>query len=182
MRVTARILSGAKVTRDRIADLIDKTEHSLVVQNERYQDPIILERLIRARMRGVKVHVMARPPHTLKEDKLVEAVGGMQMMNNVGIKINKLSHLKLHAKMLLSDQRRAIVGSINLTPGSFDSRRELAIEVTDDSVIERLRNIVHDDWKKSHPLDLSDDGLRRDLEDRRSVEGLALSSDRQERD
>ena len=40
-------------------------------------------------------------------------------------------HIKLHAKLILADDARAIIGSINLAPGSFDSRRELAIEVDD---------------------------------------------------
>ncbi len=86
-------------------------------------------------MRGVKVHVMARPPHTLKKEKLIEGVGGLRIMDDVGIKVHKLKHLKLHGKMLLADGLRAIVGSINLAPGSFDSRRELAIEVHDDEVV-----------------------------------------------
>ena len=73
--------------------------------------------------------IMARPPHTLKKEKLIEGVGGMRIMDDVGIKVHKMKHLKLHGKMLLADGLRAIVGSINLAPGSFDSRRELAIEV-----------------------------------------------------
>lgn len=160
--------------RNRIADLIDGTRHTLFVQNERYQDPIIIEHLVRARMRGVKVHLMARPPHTLKEDKLVEGVGGLRTMDDVGIKIHKLKHLKLHAKMLFADGLRAIIGSINLSPGSFDSRRELAIEVVDENVIDRLQKIVHHDWVESHPLDLTDEGLRRDLENRRETKALTL--------
>ena len=56
--------------RERIAHFIDEAKHTLFVQNERYQDSVIIERLVRAATRGVKVHVMARPPHTLKKDKL----------------------------------------------------------------------------------------------------------------
>ena len=126
-------------------------------------------------MRGVKVHVMARPPHTLKKEKLIEGVGGLRVMDDVGIKVRKMKHLKLHGKMLLADGLRAIVGSINLAPGSFDSRRELAIEVHDDEVVNRLHKVVHHDWKHSHPLDLSDAGLLADLEDRQGVDGLAIS-------
>lgn len=66
--------------------------------------------------------------------------------------------------MLLADGCRAIVGSINLTPGSFDERRELAIEVNDDEIVERLHEIAHFDWENSHPLDLTDAGLFEDLE------------------
>jgi phosphatidylserine/phosphatidylglycerophosphate/cardiolipin synthase-like enzyme len=85
-------------------------------------------------------------------------------MNDVGIKIHKLKHLKLHAKMLLIDGKRVIVGSINLAPGSFDSRRELAIDVRDAHVVKRMLKIVHHDWKHSHRLDLTDEGLRAELE------------------
>jgi phosphatidylserine/phosphatidylglycerophosphate/cardiolipin synthase-like enzyme len=152
--------------RDRICRFIDETRHGLFVQNERFQDMVIIERLVRAARRGVRVHIMARPPHTLKRDKLVEGVGGLRIMDDVGIKIHKLKHLRLHGKMLLADGVAAIVGSINFAAGSLDGRRELAIEVRDDNVVERLHHVAHHDWEHSHPLDLSDEGLLADLEDR----------------
>ncbi len=164
--------------RDRISRFIDEAQHSLFVQNERYQDAVIIERLVRAHERGVKVHVMARPPHKLKKEKLTEGVGGLRILNDVGVKVHKLKHLKLHAKMLLADHSRAIVGSINLAPGSFDSRRELAIEVYSPNVVHRLTRVAHHDWKHSYPLDLTDEGLLAELEEHHidGSEELALSS------
>jgi cardiolipin synthase A/B len=163
--------------RDRIAEFIDGAKHTLFVQNERYQDAVIIERLVRAARRGVKIHVMARPPHTLKKEKLIEGVGGIRILNDVGVKVHKLKHLKLHAKMLLADSKRAIVGSINFSPGSFDSRRELAIEVDDEHVVRRLHHVARHDWKHSHALDLTDEGLMADLEKRgrKGAEKLALN-------
>jgi cardiolipin synthase A/B len=99
----------------------------------------------------------------------------MRTMEDVGIKIQKLKHLKLHAKMLLADHARAIVGSINLAPGTFDSRRELAIEVRDNDIMERLTQIVHADWKNSHPLDLTDEGLLEEFEDHKMKEPSELA-------
>jgi len=160
----ARLIWCSINGRDRIARFIDEARHSLFIQNERYQDLVIIERIIRAATRGVKVHVMVRPPHTLKKEKLIEGVGGLRIMDDVGIKIHKLKHLKLHGKMLLADGIRAIVGSINLTPGSFDDRRELAIEVNDAEIVERLHEIAQYDWENSHKLDLTDAGLFEDLE------------------
>ena len=157
--------------RDQICRFIDEARHTLFVQNERFQDSVIIERLVRAANRGVKVHVMARPPHTLKKDKLVEGVGGLRILDDVGIKVHKLKHLKLHGKMMLADGVAAIVGSINFAAGSLDGRRELAIAVRDDEVVERLDKVARHDWDHSHPLDLSDEGLLRDLEDR--IEGSA---------
>ncbi len=93
--------------RERIAEFIDGAKHTLWLQNERYQDTVIIERLVRAAHRGVKVHILARPPHTLKKDKLVEGVGGLRIMNDVGVKVHTLKGLKLHAKMLLADEARA---------------------------------------------------------------------------
>lgn len=152
--------------RQRVARFIDEAKHTLWVQNERYQDQVIIERLVRAARRGVKVHVLAKRPHSLKPEKLVEGVGGLRILQDVGAKIHTLKHLKLHAKMLLADRERAIVGSINLAPGSFDSRRELAIETDAPHVVKRLEEVAQHDWAKSHPLDLSDAGLLADLKKR----------------
>ncbi len=163
--------------RQRIGQFIDEAQHSLWLQNERYQDPVIIERLVRANHRGVKVHLMARPPHKLKKEKLIEGVGGLRILDDVGVKVHKLKGLKLHAKLLFADGVRAIIGSINIAPGSFDSRRELAIEVRDEDIVGRIHEVVHHDWENSHPLDLTDEGLMAELEkgDDNVVEDLALN-------
>jgi cardiolipin synthase A/B len=154
--------------REGLAEFIDRSEDSLYIQNERYQDAIISEHIVRAKLRGVKVHVMTRPSHSLREDKLVEGIGELRIMHDVGIGIRKIKHLKLHAKMLLSDHSQAIIGSMNLSPGSFDSRRELAIRLEDQEVVTRLWTIVRDDWRNAHPLDLTDEGVQTDLQKHRN--------------
>jgi phosphatidylserine/phosphatidylglycerophosphate/cardiolipin synthase-like enzyme len=151
--------------RQRLGKLIDGAKHTIYLQNERFQDQTILEHLVRGARRGVRLHIMTPSPHKLKKDKLIEGVSGLRILKDVGAKIHKLNHIKLHAKMLLTDNARAIIGSINLAPGSFDSRRELAIEVDDDHVIGRLHQVVKSDWANSRPIDLSDEGLLSELED-----------------
>jgi cardiolipin synthase len=166
--------------RERIAEFIDAAKQTLWLQNERYQDTVIVERLVRAMRRGVKVHIMARPAHNLKKDKLIEGVGGLRIMHDVGAKVHRLKHMKLHGKMLLADDARAIVGSINLAPGSFDARRELAIETDAHHVIQRLIETTQFDWLHSQPIDLSDEGLLADLDKKHSggegAEKLALKA------
>ena len=164
----------------RMCEFIDKAKHSLWLQNERYQDPVVIEHLVRAHARGVKIHVMARPPHKLKKQKLVEGVKKISILSDLGVPVHKLRHLKLHAKLMLADDARAIIGSINLAPGSFDSRRELAIEVDDEHIIKRLHKTVHQDWDNSHPLDLSDEGLLKELKeyDPDVAEDLGIDNDK----
>lgn len=163
--------------RARIARFIDGAKRSLWLQNERYQDPVIIEHLVRAARRGVKVHVMARPPHKLRKEKLLEGVGGLRILEDVGARIHRIKELRLHAKMLLADDERFIVGSINLAPGSFDDRRELAIEVDDAPLVHRLVKVVRRDWRNSHRLDLSDEALFAELEKHggEGPDGLALA-------
>ena len=164
--------------RQRVAAFIDATKHTLWLQNERYQDQVIIERLVRAARRGVKIHILAKKPHSLKADKLIEGVGGLRILQDVGAKVHTLKHLKLHAKMLLADGKRAIVGSINLAPGSFDARRELAIETDDPVAVKRLEETAMHDWSMSHPLDLSDAALLADLQKRDlDPASLALNED-----
>jgi phosphatidylserine/phosphatidylglycerophosphate/cardiolipin synthase-like enzyme len=105
-------------------------------------------------------------------------------MHDVGIKIHNIQQHILHAKLMLADDEQAIIGSINLTTGSFDERRELAIEVSDRHILERLRATVHHDWKHSYALDLSDEGIYEDLENRGEggSEKLALGRSRDRKD
>jgi cardiolipin synthase A/B len=162
--------------RRRIAEFIDSAKKTLWLQNERYQDTVIIERLVQAVTRGVQVQIMARPPHKLKMEKLVEGVGGLRIMHDVGAKVHQLKGMKLHGKMLLADEARAVVGSINLAPGSFDARRELAIETDSHHVVKRLVHTSRRDWEHSHPVDLTDAGLLADLEkhDARGADQLGI--------
>ena len=116
--------------------------------------------------------------HSLKTGKLVEGVEGLRILQDLGAKVHKLKGLKLHGKMMLADGARALIGSINLAPGSFDSRRELAIVVHDEAVVKRLQELVDHDWENSHPLDLSDEGLLADLadEEEEATRELALEN------
>lgn len=150
--------------RQRIADFIDGARETLWLQNERYQDMVIIERLVRAANRGVRVRIMSRALHKLKSRKLFEGVSGLRIVHDVGAKVHALRKLKLHGKIMIADDDRAIVGSINLSPGSFDDRRELAIETSDAGVLDRLLKTVHHDWKHSSKLPLSDEAVLSDLE------------------
>jgi cardiolipin synthase A/B len=150
--------------RQRIADFIDGAKHTLLLQNERYQDMVIIERLVRAAVRGVRVRIMSRPLHKLKRKKLFEGVSGLRIVHDVGAEVRTLKDLKLHGKIMIADNRRAIVGSINLSPGSFDDRRELAIETSSERVVSRLVTTAERDWKHSRKLPLSDGAVLADLE------------------
>jgi phosphatidylserine/phosphatidylglycerophosphate/cardiolipin synthase-like enzyme len=72
----------------------------------------------------------------------MEGVGGLRIMHDVGAKVHALKGMKLHAKMIVADDKRAVIGSINLAPGSFDARRELAIETDAHHVVSKLSEVA----------------------------------------
>jgi len=149
--------------RERFARFVDAATKTLWLQKERYQDPVVVERIVRAAKRGVEVRVMTRRPHSLKEAKLIEALAGLRAIQDAGAKVHRMRGLKLHGKVMIADGERAIVGSVNLTPGSFDARRDLAIEVDDPAVVAPLAEIARNDWSNSQALDLGDRAVLADL-------------------
>ena len=164
--------------RQRICEFIDKAKHSLWLQNERYQDPVVIRTPgARPHPRGMIPGDGASAAQKLKKDKLVEGVSGLRVLQDLGIPVHKLKHIKLHGKVMLADDKRAIVGSINIAPGSFDSRRELAIEVDDEHIIHRIRKTLEHDWEHSRSLDLSPEGLLKELgdQDPEVMEDLGIS-------
>ena len=91
----SRLLWCPNNGRERIATIIDDAKKSLWLQNERYQDTVIVERLVRAVNRGVRVRIMARAPHKLSGKKLAEGIGGLRIMHDVGAKVHLLHGLEL---------------------------------------------------------------------------------------
>ena len=159
-----RLVWGPLNARQRMADFIDAARHTLVVQNARYQDPVMIERLVRARRRGVVLQLMAHAVHRMDAKEIASDVGGLRMLDDLGVQVRRLKALRLHGNLLLADGARALLGSVNFSPASLDRRRELAIESDDAAAIKALQGAVANDWSHSRPIDLSEEGLREELQ------------------
>ena len=159
-----RLMWGPLNARQRAADFIDAARHTLLVQNARYQDPVIIERLVRARRRGVVLQLMAHAVHRMEAKEIASDVGGLRMLDDLGVQVRRLKLLRLHGNLLLADGARALLGSLNFSPASLDRRRELAIETDDAAAIKVLQATAAHDWSHSRPIDLSEEGLREELQ------------------
>jgi len=141
--------------RMRLARFIDRAKHYLFLQNERFVDIWLLDRLFRARDRNVKIRIIAGPHSSLNGGKICEGGLGLHLLYCAGIKVRELKHPSPHSKMMLADGRRAVVGSINLTPGTLECRRDLAIEVDDIDIVTGIEEIFLEDWHNARRYDLS---------------------------
>lgn len=135
---------------------IDSAKESLDVQHPKFVDATILDRLLHAVHRGVMVRVLCGGKHGISDWDILDTFSSLRVMHRGGIKVHKQKNLRLHAKLILSDGKEALLGSMNIDRSAFDLRRELGILIHESSIISRLAHVFENDWKSSHRYDVPD--------------------------
>jgi phosphatidylserine/phosphatidylglycerophosphate/cardiolipin synthase-like enzyme len=87
---------------------------------------------------------------------VLDTFASLRLLQRAGIRVHRQKHLKLHAKLMLADGKRAILGSMNIDRSAFDLRRELGISFDDEPIIERLSHIFTHEWDQSHRYEVPD--------------------------
>ncbi len=131
-----------------IAGFIDDARHTLDVQHPKFVDTTVIDRLAAAQDRGVRVRILCGGKHGLSPWDLHDTFASLRILERSEAKLRRQKHLKVHAKLLLADGKRALVGSMNLDRSAFDLRRELGVVVETEAVIERLGDLFDHDWHK----------------------------------
>lgn len=145
--------SGSRLA---IARFIDSAKESLLVQHPKFVDAAVLDRIVDAASRGVKVRVLCGGRHGISECDILDTFASLRVMRRAGAKIHKQKKLRVHAKLLVVDSKRALLGSMNLDRSAFDLRRELGITIQEHDVVSKLMEIFHYDWEESHHYDAPD--------------------------
>ena len=143
-RRTQGLLWSNSNSRLHMAHFIDTATHRLDVQHPKYVDAVILDHLAAAVERGVKVHVLCGGRHGISEWDVLDTFASLRTLRRFGVKVHKQKNLRVHAKLLIVDDERALVGSMNIDRSAFDLRRELGITVTDPAVVARLKAVFDD--------------------------------------
>jgi cardiolipin synthase len=143
-------------SRYHMAQFIDEAEHRLDVQHPKFVDAVILERLAAAADRGVKVHVLCGGKHGISEWDILDTFASLRTLRRFGVKVHKQKNLRVHAKVIVVDDAKALVGSMNIDRSAFDLRRELGIMTSDLALVGRLKQVFDSDWHSSHPYDAPD--------------------------
>ena len=127
-------------SRERILNLIDGATGSLDLEQLEIQDEEVEDHLISAAERGVKVRVIVPPDIKANEP-------GLDRLKKGGVKVRYLTSPFVHAKAIVADGRRALVGSINISATSLDFNRELGIIFEDEEAVATLEATIEGDWK-----------------------------------
>lgn len=146
-------------SRGQMARVIDLATKTLWIQHPKFVDAVMLDRIISARERGVKVRLLCGGKHGLSDWDVYDTFSSLRIMERFGVKVKRQKLPKLHAKLILVDGHYAQTGSMNIDRSAFDLRRELGIESDAPEVVQRLAETFASDWdraKKYHapdPLD-----------------------------
>ncbi len=142
--------------RHMMSAFIDSARETLDIQHPKFVDTTILDRIANARERGVKVRVLCGGRHGISEWDVLDTFSALRILYRLNVRVHKQKNMRLHAKLLIADDRRALVGSMNIDRSAFDLRRELGLIVTDPGAVKRLRGIFADDWEESRHYDAPD--------------------------
>ena len=138
-------------SRSHMAHFIDTATRRIDVQHPKFVDAVITDHLAAAIDRGVKVHVLCGGKHGISEWDVLDTFASLRTLRRFGAKVHKQKNLRVHAKLLIVDDERALVGSMNIDRSAFDLRRELGVMVDDPAVVARLKATFEADWDLSHP-------------------------------
>ena len=138
-------------SRGQMAKVIDAAKERLWVQHPKFVDAVILERLIAACERGVKVRVLCGGKHGISDWDIYDTFASLRVLSRSGVKVRRQKHLKLHAKLIVVDKKMALIGSMNIDRSAFDLRRELGIETDAPEVLARCVELYKHDWNEATP-------------------------------
>lgn len=142
--------------REAMSSFIDAAKETLYVQHPKFVDAVILDRLVEAHERGVKVHVLCGGKHGIKDHDMLDSMSSLRILGRSGIKLRRQKHPKLHAKLLVADGKRCLLGSMNIHRDAFDRRRELGIRSDAPGVVRRLLGTFEADWHEARSYEAPD--------------------------
>lgn len=134
----------------RLSDLVSSATSTIIASSENLGDKSIQAAMIAAAGRGVKVRVLApecdeNPDPTFDLPYLAElATGGATVRAMPGPSAASLPYQ--HAKMIVVDDVRAYIGSVNFSTGSTTDARELGIVFADTIAIQMISETFESDW------------------------------------
>jgi phosphatidylserine/phosphatidylglycerophosphate/cardiolipin synthase-like enzyme len=120
-------------SREKFTRLLASAERSIDISDAKVQDPKLLELLVGKASQGVRVRILGNDPYYIASHSQLE--------------FRRITRFRLHAKCVIVDGQRAVIGSMNLRHESLDKRREVGVIVDDALVLARLAEVFASDWE-----------------------------------
>ncbi len=131
---------GVRSTSSVIEELIDSTENSLLITIYILSDRKILKKIRESLERGISVDILVYAP----EKNTYGIYNEILRLEKEYIDMNvfKVNDTLLHAKVLVSDGKKALISSANLTLGGMLNNYELGVMLEDSDVAFEIETVI----------------------------------------
>lgn len=130
-------------SRSKLTSLINNATESINIEMEILQDPEIGKTLMeKAKTTQIRIIIpdLKKIPSNFKL---------INKLKTAGIEIRELGSPYLHAKLIIIDDIKAYIGSVNFSTQSMDKNRELGIIVSQSDVVQTLSETFETDWAQA---------------------------------
>lgn len=128
-------------SRMKIVNFINSAQHTINIYAAALSDPEILQVLGAAAKRGVIIQILSSSALSAKNQAY---------LLNSKIKLRVAYNMIIHAKVIIVDEKRVLLGSINFTRNSLDYNRELAIFLDNHDIIQCVQQYFAHDWQQNN--------------------------------
>ena len=140
------IIESPNDSRAGITTLLTNAQKSIDLETEDINDSAVIN-LLSEKAKTMPVRLLVP---TLKQ--LSSNQKALQELSTAGVQVKTISSPYMHAKMIVTDDAKAYVGSINFSTQSMDENRELGIILTQQDSIQKLETTFAGDWDKANTL------------------------------
>jgi len=131
---------------------IAAAEHTLDISAAYFvPDRLLLEALLAARQRGVRVRLLVPGPHTDSEAVAIASKRGWGRLLEAGVEIHEYQPTMMHTKMFVADSYLVSVGSTNLDIRSLRLNDEANLNVYDAAFGAQMTAIFEGDLARARP-------------------------------
>ncbi|HWA52353.1 MAG TPA: phospholipase D-like domain-containing protein [Patescibacteria group bacterium] len=137
------LVISPNTSRPLLTSLIESANKEIDIEVEDIDDPSILS-LLSQKSQGEIVNLLTPTLKQVSSNKKA-----FDELKNSKVNIKTLSSPYIHGKLILIDNQKAYVGSINFSTQSIDENRELGIILNQSDIIETLSQTFAGDWQKA---------------------------------
>lgn len=127
----------------RTIELIKTSQNQIQAVVYKFEVQSMLDALIKAHKRGVKIQIIVDAKEAKKNKSLVK------LAKEKGVKIRKWRHGKQHAKFTIIDEKIVITGSFNWTKTAKKENLELIVLHDDKATVDSFVFLFEDLWKRA---------------------------------
>lgn len=132
-----------------VVSVIDAARTRISFSVYRFDDPVLLDALSRARARGVEIEVLVSSRVKRGRRARRGRRDTVESFDAAGFRVREyIRGVKYHAKFLVADDRTAVVTSMNFTPKCFERTSDFVVVTRDRRAVAELATLFRHDFAR----------------------------------